>query len=276
MEDNVGRYYMEDGELKESSSLNEITNHDGAMIYDVIRIIDGIPLFFEDHYARTCKTFQAIGNECNIEPYELKKQLYRIIAANNNISCNIKYIMFTVGGTPKMIGYISKSYYPSADEISKGVAVGLYSLERENPNIKIIDHDYKKKINSIKTERGFYEVFLVDSEGNVNEGGTSNIFFIKKGKIFTAPEEKVLRGITRMHVIESCRAIGREVIETAIPESRLGEAEAVFLSGTSPKVLPVSSIDDMRYGSATHPVVEAIRLDFDEKIDRYILSHIDK
>ena len=273
MEDNAGRFYMEDGVLKESVNLKDIKNHDGAMIYDVVRIIDGIPLFFEDHYARTCKTFQAIGNECSIEPYELKKQLYRIISANNNSNCNIKYIMFTVEGTPKMIGYISKSYYPSAEEISKGVPVGLYSLERENPNIKLIDNDYKKKINNIKSERGFYEVFLVDSEGNVNEGGTSNIFFIKKGKIYTAPEEKVLKGITRMHVIESCRAIGREVIETAISESRLGEAEAVFLSGTSPKVLPVSSIDDMRYESSRDPVVEAIRLDFDEKIDRYIAQN---
>ncbi|HPO04732.1 MAG TPA: aminotransferase class IV [Bacillota bacterium] len=270
MDDNTGRYYIEDGVIKESSQAQDADTHSGVMIYDVIRIIEGTPLFFEDHYTRTCKSFEAIGSVCGIKANELKDQIRRILEANDNYNCNIKYIMFNENGRARAIGYICKSHYPTEGEIKSGMPVGLFSLERENPNIKLVDHDYKKKINKIKSEKGFYEVFLVDREGNVTEGGTSNIFFIKKDKIFTAPEEKVLKGITRTHVIMTCKALGYDVIETSIPADRIDEAEAVFLSGTSPKVLPVSSIDNIRFDSANHPVIAAIRKAFDKRIQEYL------
>ncbi|MDD4680937.1 MAG: aminotransferase class IV [Clostridia bacterium] len=270
MDDNVGKYYIDDGAIKESSESKGIGRNDGIMIYDVVRVIDGIPLFYEDHYIRTCQSFHAIGNVCNIEPSDMKDQIHKIVELNENYNCNIKFIMFTVDGMQKTIGYVCRSHYPSPEEINKGVSVGLYSLERENPNIKIVDYDYKKKINRIKEEKDFYEVFLVDREGNITEGGTSNIFFIKGEKIYTAPDEKVLKGITRMHVIESCKTAGRLVIEAPVPVESICDADAVFISGTSPKVMPVSAIDDKKYDSARHPVVEAIRKAFDEKIKNYL------
>ncbi|GAB1477428.1 aminotransferase class IV [Bacillota bacterium] len=270
MDDNAGKYYIDDGEIKESAEGRGIGKNDGIMIYDVVRVIDGIPLFFEDHYIRTCQSFQAVGNDCDLKPSDMWNQINKIVRANENRNCNIKFIMFTVGGAAKTIGYISRSHYPTEAEIKKGVSVGLYSLERENPNIKIVDHDYKKTINKIKEDNGFYEVFLVDREGNITEGGSSNIFFIKGEKIFTAPEEKVLKGITRMHVMESCKAAGRQVIEMPIKAGDISEADAVFISGTSPKVMPVSAIDDIKYNSAENPVAEAIRLAFDEKIRKYL------
>ena len=270
MDDNVGKYYIENGRVKESKNSIIIGPNDGIMIYDVIRIIDGIPLFFEDHYERSCQSFNAIGNKCAIDALEMNNQIHKIADLNNNQSCNIKFIMFSLNGTPKTIGYISKSYYPTQEETMRGVKVGLFFMERENPNIKLVNNDYRAKVNKIKKEKDLFEIFLIDREGNVNEGGTSNIFFIKEGNVYTAPEEKVLKGITRMHVIKSCEAIRLNVIETAITLKNVWESDAVFLSGTSPKVMPVSSIDDMNYDSANHPIVTSIRNAFDEKIEKYI------
>lgn len=270
MDDNVGKFFIEDGVIKEWGPLRVIEANASIMIYEVIRIIDGIPLFFEDHYERMCRSFQAVGNQCSIGASELKRQICAVSEANKNRNCNIKYIIFSVEGIQRTFGYISKSHYPTQEEIEKGVPVGLLHLERENPNIKQVDQNYKKTISQIKSERGLYEVFLVDREGNITEGGTSNIFFVKGNQVITAPEEKVLKGITRMHVMETCRSLGYEVIEVSIPVHRLDGADGVFLSGTSPKVLPVCSIDDIKYDSSNHPVVAAIRNAFDAGILDYL------
>lgn len=270
MNDNVGKYYIEDGIIKETSKSVGMEVNGGIMIYDVIRIIDGIPLFFEDHYERTCQSLQAVGNDCSWDAMSIRAQIHKIVDMNGNRNCNIKFIMYAFKNNLKTIGYISKSYYPSAEEVKNGVPVGLIYLERENPNIKVVNNEYRQKVNSIKEKKGYFEIFLIDREGNVNEGGTSNIFFLKDGRVFTAPEEKVLKGITRMHVIESCREAGWKVIERPIPLKEIWEADAVFLSGTSPKVMPVSSIDEIKFSSARHPIVTAIRLAFDERIDKYM------
>lgn len=270
MDDNVGKYYVEEGVVRDSKLMGVLDRGDGVMLYDVIRIISGIPLFFEDHFERIKRSFQDIGCECKIRASEMIEQIYKIVDANDNRNCNIKFIMFPSNGTTKSIGYISKSYYPTKEEVDRGVAVGTYSLERKNPNIKVVDFCYKERINRIKKEKGYFEVFLVDKEGNVNEGGTSNIFFIKGEKIYTPPEEKILKGITRMHVIESCKDAGWAVIEEPIPFHDISKSDAVFLSGTSPKVLAVSSIDDLEYSSARNTIVNAIKRIFDAKIEKYI------
>lgn len=271
MDDNVGIFYIEDGETKTKDQKSGLHPNDGVLIYDVIRLIDGIPLFFEDHYERTLKSFEAMDSTCTISPEEMLEYMERLAELNGNSNCNIKFIMFTVEGLPKTIAYISKSHYPSDEEREKGAAVGLYSLERDNPNVKLVDFDYKRKINEIKESKGLYEIFLVDGEGRVNEGGSSNIFFVKsRNRIFTAPEEKILKGITRMKVIEACKEAGFEVVETAVSAERINEAAAVFLSGTSPKVMPVSSVDDMSFASSSHPMVRAIMEAFDVKIEEYL------
>lgn len=271
MDDNVGIFYIEDGETKSKEQKPGLHPNDGVLIYDVIRLIDGVPLFFEDHYERTLQSFQAMGSECSLTAGEMLEYMERLARLNDNQNCNIKFIMFTSQGQPKSIAYMSKYYYPTDQERDKGAAVGLYSLERDNPNVKLVDFDYRRKINEIKEERGFYEVFLIDGEGKINEGGSSNIFFIKsRDRIFTAPEEKVLKGITRMKVIEACNEAGFEVVETAVSAERVDESVAVFLSGTSPKVMPVSSIDDMKFESSDHPMVRSIMTAFDLKIEEYI------
>ena len=57
MDDNAGKFYIDDGVMKESGQPMDMDSHSGVMIYEVVRIIDGIPLFFEDHYIRRCSSF---------------------------------------------------------------------------------------------------------------------------------------------------------------------------------------------------------------------------
>lgn len=108
-----------------------------------------------------CKSFQSLGHACRIGAEEFREQIHRIVAVNENENCNIKFIIFSANGEQRVLGYISKSYYPSLEEIRNGVPVGLLPLERENPNIKLVDHDYKKKINKIKAEKVFMKFSLL-------------------------------------------------------------------------------------------------------------------
>lgn len=45
MDDNAGKFYIEDGKTKTAEEPAGLQPNDGVLIYDVIRIIDGIPLF---------------------------------------------------------------------------------------------------------------------------------------------------------------------------------------------------------------------------------------
>jgi branched-chain amino acid aminotransferase len=99
--------------------------------------------------------------------------------------------------------------------------------------------------------RGYDEILLVDANGFVAEGPTTNVFLVDAaGTLVTPPEDEVLLGITRRTILDLARSEGIPVKEALVrPEELFGAAE-VFLTGTSAGVWPVASVDDRPIGSA--------------------------
>ena len=107
---------------------------------------------------------------------------------------------------------------------------------------------------------GYDEVLLVDEQGFLAEGPTTNFFLVDRdGALRTPPEQGVLLGVTRSSVIALAEAEGRKVLEEPLrPEALFGAAEA-FLTGTSAGVWPIASVDGRSIGSACPgPVSEAL------------------
>jgi branched-chain amino acid aminotransferase len=92
---------------------------------------------------------------------------------------------------------------------------------------------------------GYDEILLVDEDGYVAEGPTSNVFLVDRaGTLITPPEDAVLLGVTRRSMLEIARHEGIPVCEKRVRPEDLAAAAEVFFTGTTAKVLPVASIDD--------------------------------
>jgi len=103
----------------------------------------------------------------------------------------------------------------------------------------------------------------------VSEGSRSNVFFIRHDLIRTPPGDQVLKGITRNKVIQLCRKLNIKLIEDPISIDELNKFEAVFLTGTSPKVLPVRRIGSMIY-NPDHQLTRLLAVAYDELAADYI------
>lgn len=270
MEDNAGQYYVLDGAVKEASEPMRVATESGRTAYEVIRIIRGVPLFYQDHYDRMKATFETIGLPLEMDAARLKEYMKKLLLVNGLANCNVKVIVFHEAGKQKKLAYISKSYYPSEKEADTGVKAGLFRIERQNPNAKLINQSYKDAVNAKIHEGGYYEVLLVDSLGRITEGSKSNAFFVKRNMIFTAPGQFVLKGITRKYVFEACRNAGFEVAEEFIGADSLKQVDGAFFSGTSIKVLPIRMIDDITLNSSENSIVSAVRREYDLLLEKYI------
>ena len=108
---------------------------------------------------------------------------------------------------------------------------------------------------------GYDEILLVDEEGFVAEGPTTNVFWVDEaGTLRTPPEAHVLLGITRMAVIEIAKHEGVPVAESKIRAAELMEMPEVFLTGTTAGVWPVASVDESPIGTGEiGPVAARLR-----------------
>lgn len=274
MEDNAGQFFIHNSAVKSASEPVYADSTSGRSAYEVIRIIDGVPLFFEDHYERMRSTFKAIGRPLQMTREQLADNIKELLSANNMKVCNVKIVVSDTDGSQQQVAYLSHSYYPSEQEADAGVKTGLISIERKNPNAKILNKSYKDAVNEKMAEGGFFEVLLVNDRGMITEGSKSNAFFVKNNAIYTAPGDAVLKGITRKYVFEACSNAGFEVKEQYIGADDLKYISGAFLSGTSIKVLPIRTIDGLTFESSTNPAVFAVRREYDKLLEKYIEDNV--
>lgn len=114
-------------------------------------------------------------------------------------------------------------------------------------------------------EQGAREAWLVDAEGRVTEGASSNAWIVSRdGKLITHPlGHEVLSGITRSVVIDMIKAQGLVFEERRFTVEEAYAAREAFVTSASQIVLPVVSIDGRSVGNgAPGLIAAALRRDY--------------
>ena len=241
----------------------------GKSVYDVIRIINGVPLFFDEHVIRLHDSAKLSGLKLWLAKDEIKNNIVKLININKIVNGNIEIIFNFNSDKTNFIAHRIKHTYPSKNNYKKGVSTIIHFAERKNPNAKMKNGILRYATNKLIIKNKVYEAILVDKKGYVTEGSRSNIFFIKENKVYTPPVEDVLPGITRKHIIGICKNLNFELIEKKIPYKEINKFDSAFLTGTSPKALPISKIDNHDF-SINNFVLSKIIKHFDYEIKEYI------
>ncbi len=263
-------FITESGLIPEVHFSFEILNSERA-VYEVVRVKDGVALFLSEHFERLSDSMKHSNADPVWSYTEFKGNIDELIRVNKKTEGNIKIVVFPDGQRSTYVFAFIPHSYPSPEMYQAGVKVGLLNAERENPNAKIIQTKLRDRANQIIIENQFYEVLLVNQEGTITEGSRSNVFFLKGDVFYTAPESKVLAGITRSKVIECIREMGFTLVEESVTAEAVPNFDAVFLTGTSPKVLPVSHIGGHSF-AVKYPQLEMLMSRYDQMVENYILQ----
>jgi branched-chain amino acid aminotransferase len=107
---------------------------------------------------------------------------------------------------------------------------------------------------------GFDEVILLNDRNEVAESSRANIAIVRDGRLATPDKGAgILAGITRDSLLELCRDLGVDAVETGVTEARLRDADEVFLCSTGYEVRPVHAIDGRPVGDGrTGPITELL------------------
>jgi len=108
-------------------------------------------------------------------------------------------------------------------------------------------------------QAGFDDAILLDMDGYVAEGTTSNIFIVENGRLFTAPEDTILLGITRDTVIEMAQKLGIGIIKDKFDDTRMKNADEVILCSSGKELTAIIQIDNTVIGKG-EPGKIALRL----------------
>lgn len=223
-------------------------------VYEVIRIMNGKPLFLKEHLDRMKSSLELQSMDLNQSQEEIRNLIQRLVKKNIFLEGNIKLLLN--GTHPTLFyAYFIPHYYPEKELYSTGIITKTLKIERKNPNAKVIDPRYKKAVISFIENENIYEALIVNQKNEITEGSKSNVFFIKDDALITPPLKDVLGGVTRLKIISIAKKHGINVIEDSLKTEEIPELEGAFISGTSPNILPIMKIDDTLLSSSTNSII---------------------
>lgn len=275
----AGSWLMADGRLYDNNSsmtdeLRKPTGH--LMYYEVVRIAENIPLFWDDHIERLERS---IGSSFIIRGNLLAESI-KLLGRHLQAGFSLEGLNLRIVVTPELrVIHLIPSYYPNLDQLKKGVATLIIDWERDKPNVKVIKPDYKAAVAQGFARKSSYgepfELLLADKKGCLTEGSRSNLFFIKGEEILSAPDNKILLGVTRKYVMQAIeRSGGRLNIGMITAEDLInGSVSAAFLSGSPIDLLPISSIEEVPLTSADNELFLRVNKEYHLLMREWLVCH---
>jgi branched-chain amino acid aminotransferase len=258
----IHKFFVFNDEIKPTEVFIAGENEGG--IYEVLRVVNGIPLFLEDHLDRFYNSALLAGKTIRFSETQISTFLKNLIDKNKMeegnvlISCKINLKAFFV-----------PHKYPTSEMYREGVTCGVLNAQRENPNAKVFQTTVRQRADQMLAEDGFYEVLLVDHRGRITEGSRSNVFFVRENELVTSPGNKVLLGITRQKTLQMALELKVSVAEREVDLNELQHFDAAFITGTSPKILPIQKIDDYTFNPHNN-IVRQLMKSYDDLIGEYL------
>ncbi|MDX8340214.1 aminotransferase class IV [Draconibacterium sp. IB214405] len=262
----IHKYFVFNEQLQPVSTFIPAENEGG--IYEVLRVVNGVPLFLDEHLRRFQHSAELAGKEIRYSGAQIEAFLNQLIVRNEVDRGNI-----LISCKTNLKAFFIAHNYPSDEQYERGVSCGLLNAERMNPNAKVFQTEVRKLANKMMETKGFYEVLLVNHEHRITEGSRSNVFFIKGNELITPPGKQVLLGITRQKTIACAEQLSFKISEADISTEQLKSFDAAFITGTSPKILPLSEVGEKLF-DVKNKVLRALMKEFDTRIEEDIKKRL--
>lgn len=227
-------------------SLQNIAFSYGYGVYENIRVSNGEIRYLDEHLDRLMVSCKYLEIESNFSIEDIKHACTELNSKYQGSTYNMKIIL--IGGKDQQLfilplapKFVDKKMYRD------GVSVITTRYERFLPQAKSLNMLGSYVVYTKAQKVGAYDSLLVNSKGEIPEGSRTNFYAIKDKTIFTAPDEEVLAGVTRKHILDYAREQGFKIKFETPKLSELNIFDGFFISNTSSKLLPINKIDGREF-----------------------------
>ncbi|MFC1485781.1 branched-chain-amino-acid transaminase [Candidatus Latescibacterota bacterium] len=247
----------------------------GATLFesiDCLKTGNGTPVIFRlpEHLERFQNSASIIGMKLPYSAEALSHAVIQTVARSGLTSCTIRPLAFyaepvfdiypDTSRVSVVIGINEKKPLPESIRVNFS---RLRKIENTSMPIKAkVSGNYIAPMitKSEAVRAGFDDTLMLDGDGFVTEGSTSNIFIVENGEIHTSPGDRILQGITRNTIMSLADRLQIPLSETFFPPQRLKQAEEVFISSSGLGVMPVVQVDDVVIGDGVPgPITKRLR-----------------
>lgn len=239
--------------------------HYGSAVFEGIRCyqtVKGTAVFrLKDHLRRLLFSARCLGMRLSFSFQEITQAVLETVRANDLKEGYIRPLIFyghgkmglsPLGVPVRMVVAAWPWGAYLKNEAGDGIKIKTSRFIRMHPRsvmmeAKVSGYYANSILASLEIHKyGFDEALLLDYQNRVAEGPGENIFWTKKGVLFTPPAGSILSGITRQTVLILAQDLGMKTKEKNTTLEGLKSADEVFLTGTAAEIIAVRQIDQRK------------------------------
>ena len=216
----------------------------GLGFFETIAVEQGVPLFLDWHLERLADALSFLGISF---PYG-KKDVENIL---KDRECPPRGVLKIVVSGENTLFLTRENHYGPKD-YREGFCLS-YSQIRRNETSPLT---YRKSLNygdCILEKRavkgsGVQEPVFLNTRGELTEGATTNLFFVKNKKLYTPKTDcGLLPGIVRRWVLEEGERLKMPVEQARILLGEVEEFEECFVTNSLLGIMPVNCLGKKRF-----------------------------
>lgn len=248
-------------------------------VYEVVGVRDGRLIDEEPHLARLEYSLGELRIAAPL-PRAALKFVLREVVRRNRVRDGLVYIQATRGVARRDHPFPARAE-PSivvtarAGRAAPHAATGIAVITRPDNrwgrcDIKTVGLLPNVLAKQAAREAGAWECWLVDAEGRVTEGASTNAWIVtREGELATRQADHgILSGITRLVLKRLCDELQIRFVERPFTPAEAAEAREAFVSSATSFVTPVVKIDG-------RPVGEGVPGPIARRLQEEYLRHAD-
>ena len=230
----------------------------GDGLFETLRIYNRQPFRWEQHLERLERGAEFLAIRVPFTAEELRQVVDRLIESNQMSSAILRLTLsrgvgmrgYSPTGAGKPLLVMSLHPGPGAEPAHPPrwrLKVATFRLPANEPLARFKTCNKLPQVMAraeAETAKA-QEALLLNTDGEVVEAASSNLFWVKDGTICTPPcSSGILPGVTRAVVFEICEGFGVPCVEGNLTVKELMRVDGLFLSLSSAGIAEAVSIDD--------------------------------
>jgi branched-subunit amino acid aminotransferase/4-amino-4-deoxychorismate lyase len=213
----------------------------GLGLYETLKLVGGVPVFFEEHLKRLESGIEALGMQRPCTVADLAEQICRLAEASDipEGACRVLVTAGSPEGKPNLLIKVEVRVFPD-----RPLRVVAFRGVRVSAQFKAMTVMQSYLAQQAALKAGADDAILVDDEGRIFEGATSNVFILRGGGMATTPAEgAILPGVMRAEVEKVAREADIPVVEAYARVAELRSDDGMILTSSVRGIVAVESVD---------------------------------
>jgi branched-subunit amino acid aminotransferase/4-amino-4-deoxychorismate lyase len=213
----------------------------GLGLYETLKMVAGYPVFFDEHMNRLESGLAelSLAHPCSRRGMAEQIRRLSLVGGVPDGACRVLVTAGPPQGRPALLIEMDVRLFPK-----RPLDVISYRGIRVRAQLKAMT--VMQSYLSLQAARnaGADDAILVDEDGYIFEGSTSNMFLVRGGGLVTPPAEgAILPGVMRAKVEQLAETHGIPVVEALIRVLDLRPDDGMLLTSSVRGIVAVASVD---------------------------------